>query len=75
MLLGGADGLRFLSFAAPGDRDWIAKQLTVYNDHFGDRRRYSGVQKYYWMILADLPPDIAQLEIVRYKEQILDYLS
>jgi hypothetical protein len=67
--------LRFLSFAATDDRDWIQKQITMYNDHFGDRRRHSGVQKYYWLILSDMPFDIAEPEIIRQKDIIIDQLS
>jgi len=67
--------LRFLSFAAMHDRAWIAKQIGVYNDHFADRHRHSGVQKYYWFILSELPFDIAQPEIVRQQERIIELLS
>jgi hypothetical protein len=67
--------LRFLSFAATGDRDWIQKQITMYNGHFADRRRHSGVQKYYWLILSDMPFDMAAPEILRQKEYIVDQLN
>jgi hypothetical protein len=67
--------LRFLSFAVTNDRDWIQKQITMYNSHFGDRRRHSGVQKYYWLILSDMPFDIAEAEIMRQKEAIIDHLN
>jgi len=67
--------LRFLSFAVTHDKAWIAKQITVYNNHFADRRRHSGVQKYYWFILSELPLSIAQPEIVRQQERIIELLS
>jgi hypothetical protein len=67
--------LRFLSFAVTQDRDWMQKQITMYNNHFADRRRHSGVQKYYWLILESLPLEIAEPEIWRQKEIILDQLS
>jgi len=67
--------LRFLSFAMPDDRAWIKKQLDMYNNHFGDRSRHNGVQKYYWLILSDMPFDIAQPEIARQKEHIIDHLN
>jgi len=67
--------LRFLSFAAIHDKDWIGKQISVYNEHFTDRRRHSGVQKYYWLILSNLPFNIAEPEIVRQKEIIIDQLN
>jgi len=67
--------LRFLSFAATNDHAWIQKQIDVYNHHFGDRRRHNGVQKYYWLILSDMPIDIAKPEIYRQKEIIVDHLN
>ena len=67
--------LRFLSFAATDDREWIQKQIDVYNNHFNDRRHHNGVQKYYWLILSDMPFDIAEPEIVRQKEHIIEHLN
>ena len=67
--------LRFLSFAVTHDKDWIQKQITIYNNHFEDRRRHSGVQKYYWLILSEMPYEIAEAEILRQKEKIIHQLS
>jgi len=67
--------LRFLSFAAVDDRDWLGKQISIYNDHFADRRRHSGVQKYYWWILSEMPLDIAEPEIWRQKEAIIEHIK
>jgi hypothetical protein len=67
--------LRFLSFAATDDRDWITKQINVYNNHFNDRKHHNGVQKYYWLILSDMPFCIAEPEIERQKEHIIGHLS
>jgi hypothetical protein len=47
----------------------------MYNDHFNDRHRHNGVQKYYWLILSDMPFDIAGPELVRQKEHIVEHLS
>jgi len=67
--------LRFLSFAEPNNLSWIQKQLDMYNSHFDDKRRHNGVQKYYWLILSNMPFDIAEPEIVRQKEHIIDHLN
>jgi hypothetical protein len=67
--------LRFLSFALTDDIEWTQKQITMYNDHFADRHRHNGVQKYYWLILSDMPYDIAEPEIIRQKENIIDHLN
>ena len=71
----GVTVLRFLSFAAPHDRDWIQKQIAIYNNHFADNRRHSGVKVYYWLILSDMPFDIAEPEILRQKETIIDHIN
>jgi hypothetical protein len=67
--------LRFLSFAATNDNDWITKQIAIYNNHFADNRRHSGVQRYYWLILSDMPHEIAEPEIHRQKDKIIEQLS
>ncbi|MCL2386023.1 MAG: hypothetical protein FWC89_00595 [Defluviitaleaceae bacterium] len=67
--------LRFLSFAVTDDRDWIKKQIDMYNNHFDDKRRHNGVQKYYWLILSDMPFEIAEPEIMLQKEYIIDHLN
>ena len=67
--------LRLLSSAVPDDRDWIMKQINMYNEHYNDRRRHNGVQKYYWLILSDMPFEIAEPEILRQKEIIIDHLN
>ena len=67
--------LRFISFAAVHDKDWIDKQLTMYNRHFHDRKRHSGVQIYYWNILSEMPFVIAEPEIRRQKETIHDRIT
>jgi hypothetical protein len=72
---GGLSVLRFLSFAEANDRDWIDKQISIYNNHFAENRRHSGVQKYYWWILSDMPLDIAEREIWRQKDAIIDHLN
>ncbi|MCL2361826.1 MAG: hypothetical protein FWC73_08455 [Defluviitaleaceae bacterium] len=67
--------LRFLSFAALHDMDWIGKQISVYNNHFADNKRHSGVQRYFWYILSDMPIEIAEPEILRQKEIIIDHIN
>ena len=67
--------LRFLSFAAPHDTFWIKKQINVYRNHFADKRHHSGVQKYYWLILTDLPFEIAEPELRREQTKIIEQLN
>ena len=67
--------LRFISFAATDDLDWINKQINIYNNHYLDRKRHSGVQRYYWNILSDMPFDIAEPEIHRQKDEIIKQIN
>ena len=67
--------LRFVSSVMPTDTHWIKKQITGYNKHFNDRRWHSGVHKYYWLCLSDMPFEIAEHEINRQKERIIEQLS
>ena len=67
--------LRFVSSVMPADTHWINKQITGYNKHFNDRRWHSGVHKYYWLCLSDMPIEIAGPEIHRQKERIVEQLS
>jgi len=67
--------LRFLSFAETEDLAWIDKQITMYNRHFADHKRHSGVQKFYWYILSQMPCEIAEPQIIRQKDTIIDHLQ
>jgi len=46
--------LRFLAAAAPQETEWIKKQIDVYENHAGDAKRHSGVNKYYLLCLFEL---------------------
>ena len=67
--------LRYLTFAESEDTGWIEKQIAVYNNHFTDQRRHAGVQRFYWLCLSDMPYDIAEMEIKRQKDTIIQQLS
>jgi len=63
--------LRFVLAVAPAQKQWINKQISVFNGHYFNKRRHSGVLKYFWMCLSEMPLDIAEPEILRYKDNIL----
>jgi len=63
--------LRFLSAVAPTQREWIKKQISVFNGHYFNKRRHSGVLKYFWMCLSEMPFDLAKPEILHYRDNIL----
>jgi len=67
--------LRFLSTVAAGEVKWIKKQISVYSNHFADRKRHSGVQKYFWWILSEMSPDIALPEIARQKAALIEQIN
>jgi hypothetical protein len=67
--------LRYISFAETDDKNWIKKQISIYNNYFSDKRRHNGVQKYFWLILSDMPFDLAEPEILNQKELIIEQLN
>jgi len=67
--------LRFISTVAPDNTGWIKKQVNVFNSHFNDKRRPPGVLKYFWLCLSEMPYEIAESEIYRHRDNILDQLN
>ena len=67
--------LRFLSTVAPGQTNWIQKQVELFNSHYADKRRHSGVLKYFWLCLSEMPADIAKPEIARHRDEIVNQLA
>jgi len=63
--------LRFLASVAPHEISWIKKQIKLFNQHYANKRRHSGVLKYFWLCLSELPIEIAKPEILRYKDLVL----
>jgi len=56
---------RFLATVASDDTKWLRQQIDIYNKHHADKRRHSGVQRYYWLCLSEMPYEIAEEEIHR----------
>ena len=73
--------LRFLAAAAPDDRAWIKKLLTFFNRHMDEKLLLKGkgvhgnVLWYYWLCLSELPFEVAEQEIVRYKNKIISQIN
>jgi hypothetical protein len=63
--------LRFLSAVSPTQREWIGKQISVFNGCYFNKKRHSGVLRYFWLCLSEMPFDIAEPEIRRYKDTVL----
>jgi len=66
--------LRFLA-AVSDDRVWMRKLAAHFRNHFGDKKRHSGVLWYYWLCLLELPMEIAGPEILRHEGDILRQLG
>jgi len=67
--------LRFLAAVAPDDTTWIKKLIDFYYKHIGDKRRHGNVLWYYWLCLSELPFEIAEPEIQKYKDKIFHQLN
>ena len=67
--------LRFLTAAAPNDKEWIQNRIDNYNRHFPDKKRPSYCLWYYRLCLSELPSDIAEPEISKYKAEMLNLLN
>jgi len=72
--------LRLLAVAASDETAWIHKLMTKFNRHIdeklsGKNRIHGNVLWYYWLCLSELPFEIAEPEIIRYKERIIVQLS
>jgi hypothetical protein len=67
--------LRFLATVAPKDTDWIKSRIDNYNYHAGDRKRPWFAKWYFWLCLSELPFEIAESEICKYKDEIMPWLT
>jgi len=67
--------LRFLAAAAPHERDWINDRIRTYYLHLDKKKRPSFIIWYFWLCLSELPLDIAEPNIIRYKDDILTQLN
>lgn len=66
--------LRFLAAAAPKDTVWIKSRIENYKRHVNDKKRPWFCSWYFWLCLSELPFALAQEEIEKDKENMLDWL-
>ena len=66
--------LRFLTAACPNETERMKKYINAIKNHISDKKRHSGVNFYYWLTLSELPIELAQPEIERYKEFLVNLL-
>lgn len=66
--------LRFLAAVAPNEREWIQSRIDNYNRHYSDKKRPSFCVWYYWLCLSELPFDMINHEVDKYKNEMLGWL-
>jgi len=67
--------LRFLAATAPSETKWMKERINNFHKHFDKKHRHWGVKWYFWLCFSELPFELAEPEILRYKEEILSQLS
>lgn len=67
--------LRFLAVAAPEDKAWIQSRIDNYNAHAGEKKRPWHPQWYFWLCLSEIPFVLAEPEILKYKPDMLPWLT
>jgi len=73
--------LRFLAAAAPDDAAWVQKLLVFFSRHMDEKLMLRGkgvhgnILWYYWLCLSELPFELAEGEILRYKDRIIGQLG
>jgi hypothetical protein len=67
--------LRFLAIAAPEDISWIRSRMDNYNRHVTDKKRPWYSLWYYWLCLSEIPFSLAENEIIKYKGEMLPWLT
>jgi len=71
--------LRFFAVAAPENTAWINKLVKKFNKNIDAKLKTKGfhgnVLWYYWLCLSELPYEIAEPEIIKYKDRILNQLN
>jgi hypothetical protein len=67
--------LRFLTGVAPENVKWIKSRIDNYNNHVSDKKRPWFSEWYFWLCLSELPYEIAEPELMKYKVTILHWLK
>ncbi len=61
--------LRFLA-AVSEESDWIKKLINFFHKYNGETYRHSSTVWYFWLCLSELPFEIAEPELLRYKDEL-----
>lgn len=66
--------LRFLT-AVSDDFAWLQSRIKNYGDHVSEKKRPWYSLWYFWLCLSELPLEIAEPEILKYKDDMLSRLT
>jgi len=68
--------LRFFIIAKPNDTAWIKRLMIKINKHIEDKQKCNGGSVgYYWLFLSELPLEIAEPELLKYKDDMVARLN
>jgi hypothetical protein len=67
--------LRFLASVAQNDTKWIKERINNYHKYYNEKHRHWAVKWYYWLCLSELPFDIAETEILKYKDDLVKQIN
>ena len=66
--------LRFFAVAAPGDKKWMNRLAMKINKGIDAKYKNNAVL-YYWLCLSELPYDVAEPGLLKYKNEIINKLK
>jgi len=67
--------LRFLAAVTPNETEWMQSRINTFHNHLNDKKRPWFSLWYFWLCLSELPSKIAEPEIIKYKDQMLPWLT
>lgn len=67
--------LRFLAVTAPDETVWIKERIANYYKYINAKHRVWSVKWYFWLCLCELPFEIAEPEILKYRNEIIKQLN
>ncbi|MCL2087899.1 MAG: hypothetical protein FWH14_00280 [Oscillospiraceae bacterium] len=66
--------LRFFTVAAPDEKEWMCKLAAKINNGI-DNKYKDNATRYYWLCLSELPFDVAEPGLIKYKDKILSLIN
>jgi hypothetical protein len=67
--------LRFLGTCAPSETDWMRSRIASFYHRYPEKKRPWFSKWYFWLCLSELPDEVALPEIMRYRDEVLPWLT